>query len=446
MKKLKWILLIVIAALTILVIFNYPRLNIVSGYSAKNMSSSVFVANRSADYTDTNDNNTPLVNLAKDVVNVEEKWASASVYGLMNRKAVYREGLGSVLINDDYDPDAPYLTPKRQQTSTGLSYPYGDLPQKDTVFPEVDYTALQKAVENAFKEGEEPVKNTRAVVVIYKDQIIAEQYVDGFTKDSKILGWSMTKSLVSTMYGVLVKNGKLTLEALAPIEEWQNDERKNITINDLLQMNSGLEWDEDYFSISDVTRMLFLASDMTRLQIDKELLHEPGTSWNYSSGTSNLLSGILRKQFKTHQEYLDFPYREFIDKIGMHSMTLEADLSGNYVGSSYAWATPRDWGKFGLLYLHKGNWNGEQVIDSSWVDYVATPAPDSDKRYGGHFWLNAGGWMPDVPRDAISANGFQGQRILILPSKDMVIVRFGLTEQGAVDFNEMFSGIINTVN
>ncbi|MCB0376805.1 MAG: serine hydrolase, partial [Sinomicrobium sp.] len=153
----------------------------------------------------------------------------------------------------------------------------------------------------------------------------------------------------------------------------------------------------------------------------------------------------MRKQFKTQQEYLDFPYRTFIDKIGMYSMVLEADLSGHYVGSSYAWATPRDWAKFGLLYLHRGNWNGVQVIAPSWVDYVATPAPNSEKRYGGHFWINAGGYMPDIPRDAFFANGFEGQRILIIPSKDMVVVRFGLTKEGAVDFNAMMAGIVSAV-
>ena len=445
MKKLKWVILAIVLLIVILGFYNYPKLTIISGYSAKNMNSSVFLAGRSMEYTDAHDNGAPLVKLAKDVVDFNDRSTSASVFGLMNRKAVYREGLGSVLINEDYDSHAPYLIPHRQQVNTGLAYPYGELPQKDTVFPEIDYKALEKAVAAAFEETGEPAKNTRAVLVLYKDHIIAEKYADGFTKDSKLLGWSMTKSLVSTMYGVLVKEGRLALNDPAPVAEWQNDERKKITINNLLQMSSGLDWDEDYTTISDVTRMLFLETDMTRSQINKELLHEPGTFWKYSSGISNLLSGIMRKQFNTQQQYLDFPYKTFIDKIGMYSMVLEADLSGHYVGSSYAWATPRDWAKFGLLYLHKGYWNGTQVIDSSWVDYVTTPALNSNERYGGHFWLNAGGHMPDVPRDTFYADGFEGQRILIIPSKTMVIVRFGLTEEGGADFNAMFSGITDAV-
>lgn len=445
MKKLKWILLTLLLLLFVVIVYNYPKLNAISGYSAKNMSSSVFVANRSAAYTDQHDNDLPIIKLAKDVVDVNKKSASATVFGLMKREAVYREGLGSVLINDDYDPDAPYLKPNRQNTNTGLPYPYGALPQNDTLFNEIDYDALQKAIANAFDAPEETVKNTRAVLVVYKDHIIAEKYAEGITKDSRILGWSMTKSLVSTLIGVLVKEGKLSLDTPAPFEEWQNDERRHITVNHLLQMSSGLAWDENYETLSDVTRMLFLETDMTRSEIDNTLEHEPGTFWNYSSGTSNLLSGIIRKQFKTHQEYLDFPYSAFIDKIGMHSMLLEADVSGNYVGSSYAWATARDWAKFGLLYLHKGHWNGEQVIDSSWIDYVATPVPDSDKKYGGHFWLNAGGAMPDAPKDIFYARGFQGQRVFIIPSKDMVVVRFGLSDRGAVDFNAMLTAILDAV-
>ena len=113
------------------------------------------------------------------------------------------------------------------------------------------------------------------------------------------------------------------------------------------------------------------------MQEKKPLVGKPNESWNYSSGTTNLLSRLLRNLFKTHQEYLDFWYSDLIDKIGMSTMVLEADLSGNYVGSSYAWATARDWGKLGLLYLHNGNWNGEQLFDKDWVDYVTTPTPGS---------------------------------------------------------------------
>jgi CubicO group peptidase (beta-lactamase class C family) len=247
------------------------------------------------------------------------------------------------------------------------------------------------------------------------------------------------------MFGILQKQGKIDINKPAPIAEWAKDERAKITINDLLHMNSGLEWEEDYSKICDATQMLFQAEDMTQSQVVKPAQFKPNTHWNYSSGTSNLLSGILRKQFKTHQEYLDFWYSALIDKIGMHSMLIETDMAGNYVGSSYGWATTRDWAKFGLLYLHKGNWNGEQLFDENWANYVATPTAGSNGDYGAHFWLNAGGHYPDAPRDLYSANGYQGQKVFIIPSQDLVVVRMGLTEDEKFDFNGFLKGIVGSM-
>ncbi|WP_046744059.1 serine hydrolase domain-containing protein [Kordia zhangzhouensis] len=446
MKKVFKILLVVLGILAIIVAFNYSRLNIISGYSAKNMSSSVFVAGRSVAFTDNTDNNFGPINIADDVVDQQKKTASASVFGLMERTAIYRKGLGSVLIDDEYDVTKKTSVPARTNIARMLPYPYGNMQPKDSIFSNIDYQKLQKAVEYAFaEENGEDIKKTRAVLVLYKDHLIAEKYADGLDKDSKLLGWSMTKSLLSTMYGVLQYQGKINVWDKAPVEAWANDERNAITIHNLLQMNSGLEWEEDYTKISDVTEMLFLAKDMTQPQAEKPLVGKPNETWYYSSGTSNLLSGILRKQFNSHQEYLDFPYRDFIDKIGMHSMLIEADMEGNYVGSSYGWANPRDWAKFGLLYLHKGNWNGTQIFDESWVDYVTKPTPTSEGRYGAHFWLNAGGFHPDVPKDMYSANGYQGQRVYIIPSKDLVVVRFGLAGGDYIDFNKFLSEICESV-
>ena len=313
MKILKRILLLLAIAFILLVVINYPKLNIIAGYSAKNTSSSVFLAERTLALTDSTDNNFGEVSFASDEINEEGKFASSSVFGLLTRKAVHREGLGSVLITDDFDLTKKPLKPKRTFVSDTIAYPYGNGAQKDTLFANVDYNTLNEAVNGIFNDE----SHTRAVVVIYKDQIVAEQYKEGVTKDSRILGWSMTKSIMSTVYGILQHQGKLNVQEKAPIESWQNDDRKNITIHNLLQMNSGLEWDEDYGSISDVTKMLFLEKDMTLAQEIKPLKYETNASWNYSSGTSNLLSGILRKQFSSYQAYLDYWYTDFIDKVGM---------------------------------------------------------------------------------------------------------------------------------
>jgi CubicO group peptidase (beta-lactamase class C family) len=437
MKVSKRIFLFLSLIIIITVISNYPKLNILAGYSAKNTGSSVFLGERSLAFTDSTDNNFSPVNLATDKVNIENKFATSSVLGLLTRKAIYREGLGSVLTLDKSDETASYLVPKRLKANNTTPFPYGNAPQKDTVFTNVDYKKLNETVNSTFGKNK-----SRAVVVIYKNQIIAEKYGDGFSKDSRILGWSMTKSIMSTVFGVLQHQNKINIQDKAPIESWQKDARKNITINNLLQMNSGLEWDENYDEISDATKMLFLERDMTKMQEEKSLTGITNMSWNYSSGTTNLLSGILRQQFPTPQAYLDFWYTDFIDKIGMNSMVVETDLAGNYVASSYAWATARDWAKFGLLYLHNGNWNGEELFNKKWVDYATTPTPSSNGTYGAQFWLNAEKQFKEVPANMYFADGYQGQRVYILPDQDLVIIRFGLSW---FEENEFLKGVIKSI-
>jgi CubicO group peptidase (beta-lactamase class C family) len=446
MKKfLKIFGLILIIALVYLRISIYPQLDLISGFSAKSVASGHFLDNRSLEIIEATDNNIPKVDWATNTINDASQFATSKVYGLKERKAIYREGLGATLIDAAFDQKKPYLIPNRTKTTSNLPFPYGDLEQKDSLFSNIDYEKLQKAVDNAFDKKGEKFKRTRSVVVVYKNKIIAEKYAPSFNKNSKILGWSMTKSITATYFGILQKQGKIDIMQKAPIDAWKNDARKNITINDLLHMNSGLEWDESYDKICDATKMLYIERDMTQSQIVKPFVGKPNQTWNYSSGTSNLLSGILRKQFKTHQEYLDFWYASLLDQIGMQSSLVETDMAGNYVGSSYAWATMRDWSKFGLLYLHKGNWNGEQIFDESWAKYVSTPTNTSDGDYGGHFWLNAGGKYPDAPRDLYYCGGFQGQRIFIIPSLEMVIVRMGTSPEETFDFNGFLKEIIEAI-
>ncbi|WP_333875742.1 serine hydrolase domain-containing protein [Flavobacterium sp.] len=441
MKKfLKVLVVLVLIALIYFRVQIYPQLDMLTGFSAKSVASGTFIDYRSLAVIEQGDNDIPMVRMADNTVNSEEKFAVSSLFGIKERKAIYREGLGATLINDAFDTKAPFEVPQRNVIENKLPYPLGNAHPVDTTFAEIDAVRLQKAVENAFDNNSEKNKRTRAVVVLYKDRLVAEKYAPGFSATSKILGWSMTKSITATYFGILQKQGKIDIMKPAPIAEWQNDARKKITLNDLLHMNSGLEWEEDYTKISDVTKMLFLEENMAQSQINKPFVGKPNQSWNYSSGTSNLLSGILRQQFKTHQEYLNFWYNSLFDKLGMTSALVEVDMAGNFVGSSYGWASARDWAKFGLLYLRQGNWNGEQLFDPSWARYVATPTQTSDGRYGAHFWLNAGGKFPDVPRDMYYCSGYQGQMVAIFPSHNLVVVRMGLSE--AFDFNGFLKEIV----
>ncbi len=425
---------------------NYPKLNIISGFAAKNVCSCTFEAGRELQSILKGDNSFLPVNYAESKINFQERSVTSSFLGMKERKAVYIDGVGSVLLPEKLRKSTPSLNkPNRNTRFDNSAYPYGSGEPEISSFPNVNDEKLQENVGKAFDlEGQE-IQRTRAVVVLHKDHLISEQYAAGFSSETKLLGWSLTKSLTNAALGILEKQGKITLSQNNLFKEWENDERSKITLTNLLQMNSGLAWEEDYKGISDVNKMLFLEEDMPQVQLNKPLAGEPNNSWNYSSGTTNLLSKFIRDHFDTHQEYLDFWYTELIDKIGMDSMTVETDLAGNYVTSSYGWATAKDWAKFGLLYLNKGNWNGTQIFNESWAEYTTKPTNGSNGEYGAHFWLNAEGKFPNVPRDLYSCNGFQGQFIFIIPSKDLVVVRFGLTEHPEFDVDTFLSGIIEAV-
>ncbi len=247
MKTVKRILLVLVILFIVALIYNYPKLNIVSGYAAKNMASSVYIAGRTATSIEENDNNVPLIKLAEVDLNNSQKWAEASVFGLMNRKAAYRPGLGCVLLNGNDNPEI-LSKPNRIQQRLDTVFPFGNGGVKDTVLSGVDYKLLKKAVDGAFENPE--VQKTRSILVAYKNQIIAERYTDGFTSETPILGWSMTKSILATLYGILQYRGELSVNESAAVKTWENDDRNNITLNHLLRMQSGLEWDEDYSTIS----------------------------------------------------------------------------------------------------------------------------------------------------------------------------------------------------
>ena len=447
MKRLiKFFAFLILIVVAYFAYTTYPKLDILSGFSSKSIASHLFIAERSQESTEMEDNDVPSMNLAKNQVNDREKSVSSTALGIKTRKAIYRRGVGAVVVPIDATiKQETYLAPNRERTTSNLAYPFGDLPQKDTIFSNIDYKSLMASVDDAFVDTDLVEKKTRSVLIVYKDQIVAEQYTSGFDENSLLLGWSMTKSVTSAVLGVMEKQGMVNLNDKNLFKEWEKDDRKNISLANLLNMNSGLEWEENYTKICDATKMLFLDSDMSTMQLEKSFVGAPNNSWNYSSGTTNLLSKYIRNQFKSHKEYLDFWYSDLIDKIGMHSMLIETDYSGNYVGSSYGWATARDWAKFGLLYLHNGNWNGEQILNPSWVDFTKKPTNGSNGVYGGHFWMNAGGKYPDVPKDMFSCNGFQGQRLYIIPSKDLVVLRTGLRGESDFDVNQFLSNIISSI-
>jgi CubicO group peptidase (beta-lactamase class C family) len=287
------------------------------------------------------------------------------------------------------------------------------------------------------------------VVVVYNGQLIAERYAPEFNLNTPQLGWSMSKSVTNALVGLLVQQDKLELHSPAPVPEWQkaNDPRHKITLDQLLRMSAGLEFDEEYAPFSDAVYMFYDSYDFAAYAANKPLETEPDAKWHYSSGTANIISRIVRQTIeKEYENYYEYLYQKLFHKIGMFSVVLEPDPSGTFVGSSYTFATPRDWARFGLLYLQDGVWNRERILPEGWVKYTTTPTPRAPQgEYGALFWLNAGltsnasdRMMPSIPRDTFFADGFQGQRVFVVPSKNLVLVRFGATSVKSAWNDEAF--------
>ncbi len=356
------------------------------------------------------------------------------------RTSIYRKGYGCTLLAKQSEEEVRSKTlalpePVRYNQDT-MAWPMGDQ-VRDTLIAGVNYDGIQAAIENAFAEpNPEKPKNTLAVLVVYDGQLVGERYAAGIDRHSMLMGWSMTKSLTNGVIAMLVKEGKLSLEAPAPVPEWQSDDRQNITLNNLMQASSGLAWSESYFSPGTFHNMFSHSDDMGAFAASQELKYPIGEHWEYSSGTTNILSRMIR-QTVGDANYPRYCYENLFHKIGMATLLVESDPSGTWVGSSYAYACARDWARFGLLYLNDGMWNGERILPEGWVKYTSTPAPAAPiGQYGAQFWLNAGvdgnpqEYHPGVPKDEFGAEGAEEQNVFIIPSKKLVLVRLGVSHHG----------------
>jgi len=452
MKKLiKRVLTFLLIALVIVITwFAWPRLPIITAFAAKGMCSSVFLADKSPERVAAEDLSFFPISLAKCKIDYEEKSVTAKVLGLAKRKVVFREGLGAVIVLDKPEEELmadSFTIPDPGYSQDTIPWPKGDV-LPETLPEGVDYEKLNTILDEAIDSPDaEPFKKTLGVAVVYNNELIGENYLDGYNAWTKFHGWSMTKTVTGAMAGALVDEGRMDMDAPVNIPDWAGDDRKNITLDNIIHMSSGLEWVENYFTISSATVMLMQSDDMFTSVTSCQLEHEPGTYWNYSSGDANLLSGLLRTAIGDMNEYLGYAYTRLFHRIGMLNTTVETDASGLFVASSYSYGSTRDWARFGMLFLNKGIFESDTVLTTEWVEYMKSPVPASDGQYAGTFWLqepDPGNALVDVPDDIFFADGFLGQRVYVIPSRNLVVVRMGYSLSN-FSVNDFLRDIISTL-
>lgn len=420
---------------------------IITGYAAKNLASGIFVAGRTQESLENEDLNFSFIRFNKNKVDYDKKEVT-SRFLFWKSKAIFIDGFGCTLVRDfmeDEIRNRPYrIVPPVNINPDTIPWPMGDL-LADTLPSGIHMERLTRELDSALSNTL-PMKGTFAVAIAYKNQLVAERYREGFSSENLFLSWSMAKSITNALTGIMVQKGMLDINNETRISEWQNDERKEITMAHLLNMTSGLEWNEDYGSNSDVNKMLFKKGDMAAFAIAKPMEYKPDEFWEYSSGTTNLACKILRDAINNDADYYAFPRQELFNRIGMNSAVFEVDPSGTFIGSSYLYASMRDYVRFGLLYLNKGIWNGEQILPDYWTDFTAVPASASEGAYGAFFWLNRDDTYPGVPADMYCCRGHDGQFIYIIPSKELVVVRTGFSKSGEFDSKNFLKGIVETID
>jgi CubicO group peptidase (beta-lactamase class C family) len=323
---------------------------------------------------------------------------------------------------------------KRTAGSPAAPWPMGDALTNEPLPPGLDAAALKSVVDTAF----DPAAMTAAFVVTWKGRLVAERYGAGISAATPLESWSMGKSLIATLVGLLIQQGAYQLEQKAPIPEWQaaGDPRAEIRIVDILRMSSGLRirapLDPGFDPEGPYPDHVYLYTggvDSFRYAATRPQQWPPNTVGRYRNTDPVLASYLVRLAVeKRGEDYLSFPQRALFDKLGIRTMVLETDPYGNFLTQGYELASGRDWARLGNLYLQDGVWNGERLLPEGYVKFVSTVAPawqaDGRPIYGGFFWINGDGQLP-VPREAYYMSGAGGQTTLVVPSHDLVVVRLG---------------------
>lgn len=354
-----------------------------------------------------------------------------SVFGRFAAHMVFHDGFGCVL---EHEGTHPYLLKADIEAMRTPKTPplLPEIAGRSVVEP--SDPALKAALDHAFEEpAAPPFRRTKAVVVVRDGSIIAERYAPGIGIDTPLPGFSMTKSMINALLGIMTQQGLTSPSLPAPIAAWHgaNDPRREIEVGHLMRMTSGLALDDDNSGFDPSSRM-YLHDDMAAFAIDAPLIAPPGTRFAYSSASTQILARIIRDAVGGPEQTLAFAWRELFNPLGMRSVTLQFDASGTLQGAANMLASARDWARFGLLYLNDGDIGGKRLLHADWVDYSAAATLDTD--YAAGFFTNRskhenakGRIRSGMPADAFFAAGLLGQRCVIIPSQHIVVVRMGDT-------------------
>jgi CubicO group peptidase (beta-lactamase class C family) len=437
LKLLKWFLGLAIIAALALAAWLYAAppalIRVGAGYAAKIVCSNVFLAGRDADEVlrvDVQAPGHPLLRLMSVSIDEADNTVTAGLLGIFGRQTALMRGkdLGCSSVPDGNIEAAKTAAPAAMPTATPL--PDAPWPKGNRVEASQDPDLAAILTDPALTGP-----GMRAVVVVRDGRIVGERYGERFSAETPLLGWSMAKTVTAAIIGTAVGGGKMAVADKGLFAGWA-DGRATIGVADLMAMSSGLEFNEEYGDVTDVTRMLYLEPDMAAYAVAKPLAGEMGSVFSYSSGTTLMLSRLW--QDRVGGEAPAWPRTKLFAPIGMTSAVMEMDAHGTFVGSSYIYATARDWARFGQFLLQDGIWNGRAILPSGFVAWMREEAPASNGTYGrGQLWLRGPeGGLPsdedpdagfDLPDDIFWLEGHDGQSVAVIPSKSLVVVRMGLT-------------------
>lgn len=400
--------------------YERPLLLTGTGYAAHNACAVTKVAGRTNPAADLPPN--PLVPYLRESSSGDE--LTGSILGtLAKQQAWFTPDFGCTLAGD-----APDFGHGTQVSDLANPFVRASVPPASAAVT----AALAKAFGDDLPAADKAKLGTRAVVVAQNGTLVAERYADGFTDSTPQLGWSMAKSVTNLLVGMLAEDGNIAITDAGLRPDWKG-KKAEITVDQLMRMTSGLTWDETYALGTPVTQMLYREPDMATYAAGLPLKHDPGTYLQYSSGSTNILCSVLSDRTGVGA---DLPRRVLLAKLGLASATWEPDASGTPVCSSYLWASARDWAALGQFALQDGAWHSEQLLPAGWMaqSTKVTPVATSEEPgYAAGWWTNKDqdGKIvdPGLPADAYWMQGHDGQRVYVVPSAKLVVVRLGFSPE-----------------